>query len=1329
MKTITHVFFIFSSLFFTAINYAQTVRVTAQIPEKQISFHNLNVDKGLSQNSVVCIAQDSIGYLWFATQDGLNKYDGKTFKYYNKQFEDVTKLTYSKLGKIYIDKTNTMWIISNSGKLEKYNPVNDDFTLIENITSVSNLYQDEKLNLYIGTYEKGLLAINRKTKDTVQVFNKEDQTKTIYDFLELKNHILISASNAIYKVAKKDFSYTNVVSSNQPINFSTLTKLSDSTISIGTYSHGLYLLNSNDSITKFEGFKNHAFPTDLNIESTLLDRHNRLWLATYGRGIYVVNFDKKIIDNFMVQGHNPYALHYNDALDLYQDFTGNIWVGTDGAGLSYFDEHLLKFNVLTNDQLPRNVNVDVARAISVNPKDNLVWVGTSGKGLTSLNLNTKEFRTYTTNNSCLKSNRIMSLKHIDDELWVGYQDKGLDIFSENNGCVTYNINIEKELQTTPIWCISQDIKNNIWFGTGGKGLLLIDKNQGILESYTHEEYNPNSLSSNNIRSICKGNNGVIWIGTEDSGLCSLNPETKKITRYKEIPDKIKSMHYDSESDILWVGTNGKGLKKLNPQTKETKAYTINDGLPNNVIYAITNDDNDNLWLSSNRGITMFKETSGAPVIVNYDQYDGLQAFEFNTGASFKDHNNNMYFGGLEGINWFKPEQLTLNQVKPRTIINDFMLFNESVELVPNQVFKHDENTISISFSSLHFSQPELNNYKYQLVNHDTDWIESGNINTAYYSNLEPNTYTFKVISSNYDGIWNEIPAEYTFSIKKAWFNTIPARLSYIILGLLSILGVYRYFKWRWHMNAQLKLEHAETQRLKSLDEFKSKLFTNISHEFRTPLTLILGPAERQLSDKNVSQKNKEDLSLISQNAKRLLNLVDQLIDLAKLESGHIKLNVEEGDLSSLIHQLISAFKYQIQEKQIDLKTKISAINSAWFDRDIVEKIVVNLIANAVKYAPKKGFINFSSILQDNHVVITIINNGSNIKAEEVNNLFTRFYQENPDSDGVGVGLALVKELVTLTNGSLIANAINEDEIQFTVTIPIKKEAFKESDIIETPTSSETNTIIDTAEINNESNEEDNNLSTIEKPIVLIVEDNKQLRQYIKSILVDKYKIIVAVNGKKGLKKALNKIPDLIISDIMMPEMDGIELCNTLKSNTLTSHIPVILLTAKTGEQSELEGLDVGADDFISKPFNSKILVKRAENLINFSKSLQKRYSQHTSLRPKDIAVNNLDEAFLSQIENILKEHLSESNFNAQTFSELMGMSRMQLHRKLMALTGLSTSQFIRSQRLKLSITLLQESDLTVSEVAYHVGFNTVSYFIKCFKEAYNNTPNNYISNS
>lgn len=1323
MKIISVIIFVF----FTYLSFSQSKIKNDSLgyySEKQISFNNLTVEKGLSQNSVVSIAQDTTGYLWFATQDGLNRYDGRSFKYYNKQFEDVTRSTYSNLGKVYVDKENTIWIITISGNLEKYHDKEDTFKPVTNIKSVSNIFQDTDLNIYIGTYGKGLFKINYQNKDTIQLLNASDRTKTIYKFFQIKKDIIVTASNSVFHFKKGEATYNTF--SNQKIfddvNYSSISHLDGNTLFVGTYGKGLFYTNYNDTeLLPFKNLGTDSLPENLNIEASLIDKRNRLWIATYGQGVFVLDFKLQTIKNFVVQSHNPYALHYNDALCLFEDFTGTIWVGTDGAGLSYYDEHLSKFNLLTNNQTPENINIDVTRAISVSNNNN-IWMGTSGKGLTVVNLNNEYYKTYTTDNSNISSNRIMSLRHINNELWIGHQGGGLNILDRNGVFNSYNKTSRVKLDASTIWCIYKDSKDNIWLGTRDSGLILFDKNKGVIETYVYDKNNVNSISSNNIRIITEGKNGLLWIGTDDNGLSSINRDTKESKRYDIVPDKIKSLYFDKKNDVLWIGTNGNGLKKLDTKLSKLTTYNVESGLPNNVIYGIVPDADNNLWLSSNKGITKFTTNASKSTIVNYDNYDGLQALEFNTGAYFKDSNNYIYFGGLDGINWFNPKQLTINTSKPKTIISKFEIFTINQELVQNKEFKHNQNTVTFTFSSLHFSQPESNLYKYKLENHDTDWSESGNVNTAHYTNLPPDDYEFKVISSNYDGIWNENPAIYKFTIKQAWYANNIAKLIYLFLLFITGYLIYKYFKWRWYIKLQLKLEHAETMRLKDLDEFKTKLYANISHEFRTPLTLILSPAENQLSKKNISAENKSDLTLIQRNAKRLLNLVNQLLDLARLETGNLNLNVEKNDLGELLKQLTSSFQYKAKEKQIDFNTNISNITNVWFDKDLIEKIVYNLLSNAIKYAPNNGYVYFSAELQDKYAIITVINNGSTIKPEELGKLFTRFYQVNSFADGVGIGLALVKELVSLTHGTLVANTINTDEIQFTVTLPINKQLFNQEDI------NETNNLVSSyseVEIFEGKQEENNEIDT-ELPMVLIVEDDKHVRLYIESILESKYKILKASNGKIGIKKALKNIPDLIISDIMMPITNGIELCNSLKNNMLTSHIPIILLTAKVGEESELKGLEVGADDFITKPFISKILIKRIDNLINLRKSLQKRYSQHTILKAKDIAISSIDEIFLHKVEQVLEKHLSNPAFNASAFSKKMLISRMQLHRKLVALTGLSTTNFLRSQRLKQATLLLQNSDYTVSEIAYQIGFNAPSYFIKSFKDAYHCTPNDYL---
>jgi DNA-binding response OmpR family regulator len=470
-----------------------------------------------------------------------------------------------------------------------------------------------------------------------------------------------------------------------------------------------------------------------------------------------------------------------------------------------------------------------------------------------------------------------------------------------------------------------------------------------------------------------------------------------------------------------------------------------------------------------------------------------------------------------------------------------------------------------------------------------------------------------------------------------------------------------------------------------------------------------------LSKQDISAEDKAKLTLVHRNAKRLLHLVNQLLDLSKLEAGSLKLHVEQSDLSPFIKQLVSSFKYNINKKKIHFNSTIPEIKNVWFDKDALEKIITNLLSNAVKYTPKKGQITFDVTTQNNYVIITIINNSDTLDTENTNTLFTRYYRGKSNVEGTGIGLALVKELVTLSHGTIVANTIDTDQIQFTITLPIYKEAFNLNEINE-PIK---------AEILKAEKPKIKHRLIDEKPLILIVEDDEDIRAYISTFLKDSYNVITAVNGKTGVKKALKNIPDLIVSDVMMPQVNGFELCNTLKQNELTSHIPIILLTGKGGDESEFEGLTAKADDFITKPFKSKLLVTRIANLIALRKALQSRYSQEINHEPKDIAITSLDEIFLNKVETILKTNLTNENFDAESFSKHMLMSRMQLHRKLKALTNLSTTEFLRSQRLKLAISILKKSDHSISEIAYQVGFSSPSYFNKCFKESYSCTPAKY----
>jgi len=470
------------------------------------------------------------------------------------------------------------------------------------------------------------------------------------------------------------------------------------------------------------------------------------------------------------------------------------------------------------------------------------------------------------------------------------------------------------LSKETIWKIYPGGSDQIWLCTRDQGLILYDKKKGVLK-----EFNSNNsyLTSNNIRTIEKGNENDIWIGSEDNGLFLLNRKSKLIEKVNAITDKIKSLYFDGET--LWIGTNGNGLKAYDPNNQSVTTYDKSSGLPNLVIYGILPEGKNSLWLSSNKGIFEFTLTNNQPNVEVYGNYSGLQAFEFNTGAYFKSKDGSLYFGGLGGVNWFNPNELTLNEVRPKTVISKIEVFDEEQPIVSNTEFKHNENTITFTFSSLHFSQPERNQYKYQLVNHDADWIAARNNKVAHYTNLPPDDYTFKVISSNYDLVWNNKPTTYKFTILKPWYLTNTLKVLYLFLFFLTVYVIYSYFKFRWEVKTQLRLEHAETERLKKLDEFKTKLYTNISHEFRTPLTLISGPIDQQLSKDNLTPEDRKELDLVKQNANRLLNLVNQMVDLSLLDSGQLRLNVAQGNLNILLKQIVLAFQYKADEKGIRIK--------------------------------------------------------------------------------------------------------------------------------------------------------------------------------------------------------------------------------------------------------------------------------------------------------------------------------------------------------------------------------------------------------------------------
>ncbi|ASV29739.1 sensor histidine kinase [Maribacter cobaltidurans] len=1185
----------------------------------RFSFNELTVDDGLSQNSVISIAQDTTGFLWFATQDGLNRYDGREFQIVNEQFEDVTRPSYSKLGKVYIDHENNFWAITNPGTLKFYDRNKGQFHSIKSIDSASVITQDLDKNIYIGTYGKGLFKINNTNRDTIQVLNKSNSILRIYDLLEWQDHIWIAGSGGVYSYEPKNNRLDTILKVSN-INFSSLAQKKNN-IYVGSYQKGLFIASAQEKKLKlFKGFSQEKFPTSIVILDLMMDSYDRLWVATYGQGLYIIDFPSEKIKHFTADKNNPHTINYNDILSLFQDSSGTIWLGSDGAGLSYYDEYLSKFNSLTNEQLPLNINVDIIRSIA--KENNNVWLGTSGKGLTRINLKTLKGTTIKPGASNLKGNRIMSLLYDGQTLWIGHQEHGLQKM-DSNGIIT-DI---KEIDNLTIWKILKASESQLWLCTRNHGLIRYDKEKGILAHYNSKN---SSLNADNIRTIEPGNSNSYWIGTELNGLFLLDTETDKIKQIKSIPDKIKSLYYDGKT--LWIGTNGNGLKCYDPTTGNTLHFTTQNGLANNVIYGILPDGENNLWLSSNKGITKFSHKKGRASIENYGNYNGLQSYEFNTGAYFRDKEGTLYFGGLEGLNWFKPEQIHFNPFKPNTVITQVKVFDDVRSLSDVIPLKHVQNTIAFNFASLQFSQPKLNKYKYRLQGLDEDWIFSGNKNEVRYTNLSPGKYKFEVLSSNYDGVWGESPAAYDFEIEQPWhitnmavavftsfvfqgcfiaiglfmlllylrlhrrdyllygtyillfatyfflridlelqtgiftnnrnlfyyiltptlllvtgifiqfvssfadiksyspkfsrelywfsivvyiiaalsllyllttqdFGLVKDRLNlfllplhifsiyavikayiivkstlryYIILGnffliAFTMVGVYFGSKNAFSGGAEannvfgfysfnisqmgvflelivfsMGLGHKfysvemEKNKMQKIDELKTKLFTDISHEIRTPLSLVSGPLENQLNRKNLTEKDIKELTMAKNNTDRLTELFSQMTDLSLLDSGQRTFKLTQGNLNSQLVQLSETFQYKANSKKMTLRTTIQGLHNCWFDKDMIEKIVSNLLSNAIKYAPENSSVLLDAKEKDNALLLTVVNVTKGSSNMDLSKIFKRFYQDNDTSEGIGVGLALVKELVELAQGTVTVGTIENNQIQFSVNLPVNQ---------------------------------------------------------------------------------------------------------------------------------------------------------------------------------------------------------------------------------------------------------------------------------------------------
>lgn len=1269
--------------------------------EQSISF--LEIEDGLFNKWISCIAQDEKGFVWVGTQDGLHRYDGYSFEVLRNSAEDIQSLSANWIRDITLDNNDNYWLGTYGGGLIKFSPKKMSFKsfvheqpkesagtiaykseLIDNQQIVSSTdkgfqiheiktnavrslglgYFDSPMTssgkiLWLTENEK-LFTYNLETEETKQIHNFESRINML-KYLP-RTGLIVGLDNELVLFQKGQ------LTKRIPIDNSLVSVIPDK--------KGNYIVATFKSLLKLdaESFRLEPIYTDLNlanlhIQTIFLDRQNSLWIGT-GKGLFK---EKKYHSAFNRKGIDVHARRIIK-------HKKTLYLGGD-HGIYKVNDHGTLPTLVMNNRITAMFDQDSVLLATADKTEIYKFRNDSLYHTISGFSRHKDLVTY----GLTKDHK--------QRLWVGSWEGIYVLDSKDHFLKFIPLETDYENSDAKIINLHLDAKDRLWIITAAYGIYRID---GIsirdlstsytrIKNYRNNKEDPHSITSNILMTMEEDTQGQMWFGT-DLGVVKYNEDTKDFTRLqyqnKLFDKKVMSLRQDSDQN-LWIST-------------------INDGL---YVYA----DKEN-------------------TIRHFTKDDGLISDAFLFGSGFYDATNkHLYFGTDEGVQIIDPSKLSISKKKYTPLITAIQVNDVNgknaipVSQAPflEQIALEDyQNDFSVRFSALDFITPKKIRYSYSLD--DNPW-KMTDLQTAYFTNIPYGNHTLKV-KALYDGIGsNRKITTLNIHIRPPWYLSSLAKAMYLLMLLVLVWGIYLYLKWRWKMRFDLKLKEEEAERFKKLHDFKSKLYTDIAHEFKTPLTLIAGPVDDKLRERNISERDHTNFSMVQRNADRLTSLVDQLLQLAKLESGKLDLKLAPGKLDLFLMMLAKSFEYKALPKKIVYQIDIPSFDQVWYDEDIIEKIATNLLSNAFKYTPDGGKCWFRVKKEGEFIEINVRNTVQNGPELQLNKLFSRFYQSDAYAEGMGVGLALVKELVTLYGGTVMAEMKEEEIIDFRVSLPCECHGFQlkaygpqanSQSIPDEQSACFTN--------------KENLIAKTDRPILLIVEDQSEIRDFVKYALQKDYRVIEAKNGKEGTALALAQVPDVILSDIKMPVMSGIELCHVLKNDERTSHIPIILLTGSSQEGIELKGLDSGADDFVSKPFKIRLLQKRITNLIKQRRLLRDKYSKELILKPKEIAITPADENFLNKVQIILDAHLSDPSFNSFVFSEKANMSRMQLHRKLLVYTGLSTSAFIRSQRLKQALRILETPEVTINEVAYLSGFNSPTYFMTCFKETFKKTPSEYL---
>lgn len=1324
----------------------------------------LGLEKGLSNSYVINITEDKNGFLWFATEEGLNKLEGNRFTSFYKQNEGkALKPTGNELNCLLDDPEEpVLWIGTQRAGLNAFNYQTNQQTVYQHdekdpysiaTNDVTDIYPSADGNLWVTTYWRGIEYLDKKTGRFTH-YNQQTvpelPSNTVWALIDdYKGNLYIGHAqhgmSILHIKTKKvrNFTYDKQNEKSIPSNnVQCIFKDKTGNIWVGT-ERGLALFKPDSGefirLGEKESFLSHRI-----YEIKQFNEH-QLWVATEFGGIAIIDLSQSLFNTHnkiqtIQSGDNEYCLNNSTVRCLFQDSHQNIWAGTWGGGVNFLSSDIALFKSYSySPSLPgSNLNAHIASAVCLDTQGTL-WVGTDGGGINVLK-NGIRTATYTEEDGSLSGNSVQTaLCDRQGNLWFGIFNGGIMFYDTHTR--TFRQVFPEDKATLDVRSLFEDTEGTIWVGTS-EGVYQLDRTSKKILLHM-------DMPDNLVRTVIKDRKGHVWIGSFGGGifLCSSNGQRlKEFNTYLGFPSNTINHLFEDAKGRIWAAT-GEGLVQFeNKAPWRYHAYQRNEGLANTFIWAITEDKNGNIWFSTNQGISCLLQ--GGKDIYNYDYKDNIPMASFTGGSTCRNKDGIIYFGSTNGLCYFQPDDILEKKQSPEAVIGKLTVFEPMTSESSNETeislinkesitLKYIQNNFSISFSIQDYSLSERVEYAYMLKGLENSWYTVKDPHNVTFRNLPPGKYQFLVKTRIRNQEWSDHVAHLEIIVLPPLWLSWWAKLLYVLVGIAVLFSGFWAYKRKLNLEYLYESEKKSHEQEQELNDERLRFFTNITHELRTPLTLILGPLEDMVKSDSLSAKDHHRISVIHQSAVRLLNLINQILDFRKTETQNKRLCVTKGNLASVVYETGLKYKELNNNSNLQILIEVEEENMIlFFDKEVIMMILDNLISNALKYT-EKGYIRIRAQWvtenEKRYAQLSVEDTGYGIGKKALTHIFERYYQESGEhqASGTGIGLALVKNLVKLHEGDIQVKSTPDIGTTFYLrlwadnTYPQAlhgEEMSKESPEMADATPQENLTV----ETDNES-----------RPIILIVEDNADIRDYIADSFTDLYDVKTASNGQEGLKIATECVPDIVISDIMMPVMNGITMCQKLKADIRTSHIPIILLTAKDSITDKEEGYEAGADSYLTKPFSASLLQSRISNLLTQRRLLSERFSIHPeqpekrSMEEKRAIItesmNKLDKEFLDKITHTITEGLAASeNVDVSVLSNVMCMSSSTLYRKVKALTGMSTNEYIRKIKMQLAEKYLLEGKYTISEIAFKVGINSSVYFRQCFKEEFGMSASEYL---